>query len=54
MTIDLGADRAGLRLTDLFAGGRFPTIGHDGLATLSLGPRGFFWLAINGAESTDG
>ncbi len=50
-SIDLGVDRAGQGLRDLFAGGAFPSIDAEGKARLTLGPRGYFWLAIDSSES---
>ena len=50
-SIDLGVDRAGQGLRDLFAGGAFPWIDAEGKAQLTLGPRGYFWLAIDSSES---
>jgi maltose alpha-D-glucosyltransferase / alpha-amylase len=37
----------GRSLTDLFGGGRFPSVDDDGSLTLSLGSRDFFWLRID-------
>ncbi len=39
-------DFAGASLTDLFGGGRFPTVGADGSVTLTLGTQSFFWLKL--------
>ncbi|MFC4555951.1 maltose alpha-D-glucosyltransferase [Georgenia faecalis] len=37
---------AGRQLTDLFGGAVFPAVGADGTLTVTLGSRGFFWLAL--------
>ncbi len=47
--IDLGAEHAGATLTDLFGGAGFPGPDAEGRVGLTLGPRGYFWLAIGPA-----
>jgi maltose alpha-D-glucosyltransferase/alpha-amylase len=49
-TIDLGTQHARAALTDLFGGAGFPTTDADGRVSLTLGPRGYYWLAIGGAR----
>ena len=39
----------GAPLTDLFGGGRFPSVGDDGRLTLTLGTQSFYWLHIGDA-----
>ena len=49
-TIDLGTQHARAALTDLFGGSSFPATDADGRVSLTLGPRGYYWLAIGGAR----
>ncbi|MBK6954730.1 MAG: maltose alpha-D-glucosyltransferase [Actinomycetales bacterium] len=49
-TIDLGTQHARAALTDLFGGAGFPATDADGRVSLTLGPRGYYWLAIGGAR----
>jgi len=51
VTIDL-PDAAGKSLTDLIGGASFPAIGGDGQVTLTLGARGYYWLAIGETGAT--
>jgi len=37
----------GAATTDLFGGGRFPSVREDGTLELTLGARGFFWLRLS-------
>jgi maltose alpha-D-glucosyltransferase/alpha-amylase len=46
VTIDLGAERAGSPVFDLFGGGEFPTVGPDGQLTLTLATQSFYWLHL--------
>ena len=50
-TIDL-PDAAGKQLTDLLGGAAFPAVGADGQVTLTLGARGYYWLAVGEAGQT--
>ena len=45
-TITLPPELHGQVTADLFGGGGFPDVAQDGTLTLSLGPRGFFWLGL--------
>lgn len=45
-TIDLGTDRAGSPVYDLFGGGEFPTVSADGKLTLTLATQSFYWLHL--------
>jgi maltose alpha-D-glucosyltransferase/alpha-amylase len=40
------ADYAGANTFDLFGGSQFPTVGEDGVLTLSLGTQSFYWLHV--------
>ena len=42
---------AGRGLRDVFGGTVFPTVGEDGLLTLTLGSHDFFWLRLRSANS---
>ena len=39
-------DWAGMKTVDLFGGGSFPTIGDDGVLTLTLASQSFYWLHL--------
>jgi maltose alpha-D-glucosyltransferase/alpha-amylase len=41
---------AGASLTDVFGGGSFPAVGHDGTVSVTLGSRDFFWLQVSRSE----
>jgi maltose alpha-D-glucosyltransferase/alpha-amylase len=45
VTIDLPGFE-GRRLSDLFGGSAFPTVGDDGRLTLTLGSQSFYWLHV--------
>jgi maltose alpha-D-glucosyltransferase / alpha-amylase len=47
--IDL-QDFAGAPLYDLFGGGPFPSVGVDGMLTLTLGTQSFYWLHLGEAR----
>jgi maltose alpha-D-glucosyltransferase / alpha-amylase len=40
------AEYAGANTFDLFGGSQFPTVGEDGVLTLSLGTQSFYWLHV--------
>lgn len=42
---------AGRGLRDVFGGTLFPTVGEDGILTLTLGSHDFFWLRIRSSSS---
>ena len=45
VSIELTGDE-GVTPYDLFGGGAFPTVGDDGILTLTLATQGFFWLHL--------
>jgi len=47
-------DYQGDTLYDLFGGGQFPTVGDDGILTLTLGTQSFYWLHIGEAHFAGG
>ncbi|MBK8470028.1 MAG: maltose alpha-D-glucosyltransferase [Candidatus Phosphoribacter sp.] len=51
-TIQLPVLYAGRHCSDLTGGGHFPRVGDDGTLTLSLGPRGHFWLRLSSEATT--
>ena len=53
VTITLPPEFAGARTRDAFGGSRFPSIGADGVTTLTLGSRDFFWLTLRPQGSED-
>ncbi|WP_125616112.1 maltose alpha-D-glucosyltransferase [Specibacter cremeus] len=44
---------AGRGLRDIFGGSVFPSIGDDGMLTLTLGSYDFFWLRVRSSASTE-
>ncbi len=51
-TVTLPEGYAGYRLRDLFGGHGFGSVAADGTFTLTLGSRGFYWLALRAPEAT--
>lgn len=45
VSIELTGDE-GVTCYDLFGGGAFPTVGDDGILTLTMATQGFFWLHL--------
>ncbi|WP_240930749.1 maltose alpha-D-glucosyltransferase [Isoptericola sp. BMS4] len=45
---------AGWSLTDLFGGGRFPSVAADGTVTMTWGSRDFYWLLLTPPGPSDG
>jgi maltose alpha-D-glucosyltransferase/alpha-amylase len=37
---------AGWTLTDVFGGAEFPSVGDDGILTMTWGARDFYWLVL--------
>lgn len=52
--IEVGEEFAGQPLYDLFGGAEFPAVGDDGVATLTMGSQGFFWLHLGEARFQGG
>ena len=42
--------RAGAHVRDLFGGAAFPDVDGEGCLTVTLGPRGFYWLKLGGGS----
>lgn len=47
-------EHAGAQLVDVFGGAHFPPISPEGMMSITLGSRDFFWLALTSPDPPDG
>ena len=49
-SVQLGVEYAGARVRDVIGGAVFNVVGDDGRVPVTLGDRGWFWLALETDE----